>query len=298
MSEDASMSEDGSPPPSKKYSLPNDAILDPERKLFRLRKSAGGTIAKGAFGFFMSASSTSSTSTSTPEIETIHQSSGTTEVPLESEPAEVCWCLFIEEVIYLHERGLLAAYSPTNVRLESFDLYELLPAHGMPLAVYLVYAHLRVQTFKVVRYSRARRNVILQQIISAAAQDVALAKDHRRLLREAAAAARPPPESNLSQSLAWDVYPPDVIHRKSEPGLPAFSVVVTHYTTADVPFARLQSLVHENAAVPLKIATVSDCGTVVLFGVTDLGAPAMISRSPPGEEEDDDDDVTSNDKEP
>jgi hypothetical protein len=295
MSEDASMSDDGSPPPSKNYSLPNDAILDPERKLFRLRKSAGGTIAKGAFGFFMSASSTSSTST--PEIETIDQSSGLTEVPPESEPAEVCWCLFIEEVIYLHERGLLAAYSPTNVRLESFDLYGLLPDHGMPLAVYLVYAHLRVQTFKVVRYSRDRRNVIQQQIIAAAAQDVALAKDHRRLLREAAAAARPPPESNLSQSLAWDVYPPDVIHRKSEPGLPAFAVVVTHYTTADVPFARLQSLVHENAAVPLKIATVSDCGTVVLFGVTDLGAPSMISRSPPGEEEEDDDDVTSNDKE-
>ena len=34
--------------------LPNNAILDPVRKLFRLRKSSGGTIAKGAFGIFIS----------------------------------------------------------------------------------------------------------------------------------------------------------------------------------------------------------------------------------------------------
>ena len=200
--------------------------------------------------------------------------------------------------------------------MESYDLYQLLPQHGMPWPVYLVYAHLRQQTFKVVRYSQERRKIIQEQISYLRdqkeekervekEQQLLLEKEQQQQpqeqkeeqkqqpspqlsnekkrrpnfglrLRKAAAEARPPPWDDLARHLAWDVYPPDAKFKIREPGLPAFSVLVTSHASP-FPVERLQTLVQENDSVNIKVATVADTGTVILFGVTNIGAPSMAA---------------------
>ena len=84
--------------------------------------------------------------------------------------------LFLEEVIYLHERGMLHAYLSLEEEkeeddndgadrdkkkpLELRDLYELLPVCHLPLATYLVYQHVRAQTYRVVRHTAGRRALL------------------------------------------------------------------------------------------------------------------------------------------
>eukprot|EP00977_Amphora_coffeiformis_P018408 scaffold6456_cov147-Amphora_coffeaeformis.AAC.5 len=313
--------EEKEPPP-----LPNNAILERERKLFRLRKASGGTVARGAFGIHMSSSSTTTTTTTTTttavaaaavdktENDGLNDASDNkvdNEVDSDTDEVDVKtnndsspaadnnnnnknhhnWYLFIEEAIFLHERGLLQVHDETEQIMDSYALYQLLPAHNMPLAVFLVYAHLRQQTFKVVRYSAERRRLIQereqlekhqQQSTDQEQQQQQPTEENikqRRLvpaLRQAAAEATAPPLENMAQHLAWDVYAPNVQFHKKDPGLPAFSVLVTPHA---VPFSvqRLGRLVQDNDPVPIKIATVADHGTVILFGVTDLGAPSIIN---------------------
>ena len=355
--------------------IPNNAILDPARKLFRLRKSSGGTIAKGAFGFHISfellaASSSSSTTTSTvvattsgngeqdvvaassnppqaqqqgqqqneektstsnPDLEedenmdkeekekaedsatdqTTRDAKAKTGNPTHKtqRPTIVSeWYLFIEEAIYLHERGLLDVHDETERKMESYDLYQLLPQHGMAWPIYLVYAHLRQQTFKVVRYSQERRKIIQEQIVylqqekeekeqrqkqkqqlqeQQEQQQSPPSKQEKRQkrrpnfgmqLRNSAAQARPPPWDDLARHLAWDVYPPDATFQKREPGLPSFSVLVTSHASP-YPVDRVRTLVLENDPVPIKVASVADTGTVILFGVTNIGAPSLVVPS-------------------
>lgn len=90
--------------------------------------------------------------------------------------------LFLEEVIYLHERGLLHAFlvegqseatkqqqqqsqnhqtaAEKQQPLQLSDLYKLLPVCNLPMATYLVYQHVRAQTFRVVRHSPYRRAIL------------------------------------------------------------------------------------------------------------------------------------------
>jgi hypothetical protein len=102
------------------------------------------------------------------------------------------------------------------------------------------------------------------------------------------------PNTLLLPPLAWDVYLPDVTFQRSRPGLPAFSILVTHYaavagassrracfaqypangddgkgdeSSSFLSFSQIQALALANRPVPIKIATVSDSGTVVVFGV-------------------------------
>ena len=309
--------------------IPNLAIYDPERKLFRLKKSSGGTISKGAFGVHISCDSCSlpdgegvKPPHQTEVVSTIIQKSKSEcrsdDEILENELLrEKCvirrdfdraekkstavseWYLFIEEAIYLHERGLLDVHNTADAKMESYDLYKLLPDHGMPMPVYLVYAHLRQQTFKVVRYSKERREIIKEQVAFQQGQqyrqnkektndkkdglNASLKEEDRRpnfgkRLRESGAIARPPPLNDVSRHLAWDVYPPDATYLKREPGLPAFSVLVTlHSSLFPVDFLRV--LVQENDPIIIKVATVADTGTVILFGVTNIGAPPMVPVS-------------------
>jgi len=94
-------------------------------------------------------------------------------------PSSVARYLFLEEVIYLHERGMLHAYLSLEEEeeeeddndgadrdnnkkkpLELRDLYELLPICHVPLATYLVYQHVRAQTYRVVRHTAGRRALL------------------------------------------------------------------------------------------------------------------------------------------
>jgi len=61
--------------------------------------------------------------------------------------------LFIEEVIYLVEKGLLQALKEVEGEgFQSWELMEILEELEVPLAAYLAYAYLRSQTYIVLRH--------------------------------------------------------------------------------------------------------------------------------------------------
>lgn len=78
-------------------------------------------------------------------------------------------------------------------------------------------------------------------------------------------------------SIAYDVYEPNAGFSQSCPGLPDVHAAATFYNHNDSAFSDLQQLMTQADGIPLRIATVSDSGTVIMFGVTDLGVP-VISR--------------------
>ena len=122
-----------------------------------------------------------------------------------------------------------------------------------------------------------------------------------------------PPDTDTTDTdttkIAFDCYNPDAAFSSSCPGLPDFHVAITYYNNRScsdgavgtraqkgLTFGDLRLLLQITAAVtaagdkpeeavaavqvPLKIATVSDSGTVVMFGVTDFGVPAMPLTAP------------------
>lgn len=118
-------------------------------------------------------------------------------------------------------------------------------------------------------------------------------------LREDAANARPPTiyqkldatermDSSLVSSdavVAFDVYKPNTNFSRRLPGLPDYYVAATFYNAArcspqlatppSLTFDQLQDLLRSADGIPLRLATVSDAGTVVMFGVTDFGVPEI-----------------------
>jgi len=97
--------------------------------------------------------------------------------------------LFIEEALFLHEKGLLQAMVPSKVAdnaldatnetsprgtgndnnekaltaLDTSQLYQLLPTLGISLAIYRVYSHLRSQDFRVLRHDPNRYDLLCLQ---------------------------------------------------------------------------------------------------------------------------------------
>ena len=77
-------------------------------------------------------------------------------------------------------------------------------------------------------------------------------------------------------TIAWDAYQPNSQFGKTHPGLPDFYVAVTYYNESHVRFAQIEELVVNHChGIPLKLATVSDSGTVVMFGVSNMGVPSI-----------------------
>ena len=169
----------------------------------------------------------------------------------------------------------------------------------MPLAIYLVFAHLSKQTFRVVRFCEERRRIIGQQLhleqqrrdpqrAATVGADDRLSSNLISQLRHTTATAIPPPIDNLSKHLAWDVYGPTAEYVKRSPGWPLYGDVVTsHAQPMAVP--RLHELLSSESClphppsptaaqpvveVPVKIATVSDTGTVILFGLHPMKVPS------------------------
>jgi hypothetical protein len=57
--------------------------------------------------------------------------------------------------------------------------------------------------------------------------------------------------------------------------LPDYCVGIAYYNQPGLGFFQIQALLKECRGVPLKIATVSDGGTVSMFGVTVEGVPPI-----------------------
>ena len=79
---------------------------------------------------------------------------------------------------------------------------------------------------------------------------------------------------NISH-VAFDVYNPNTNFRKTMPGLPHFCVVVTPFGEPSPTFSRFKTIIQSCEGIPLKIATVSDLGTMAMFGITDYGVPSI-----------------------
>jgi hypothetical protein len=216
--------------------------------------------------------------------------------------------LFLEEVLFLHERGLLECRDPPDAASRStlasqdaapdhapavssawdaFRLYSLLNhVDAVSLPVYLVYAHLRKQGFRVVRHTPHRRALLEEQQQQQGEQagatsadgdadgrESSRSSDQRRrqlLLREDAAHAVPP----ALFGLAWDVYQPNSQFRRSRPGLPDFYAAVAMYN-APMKMQRILDLVDECRGIPFQIGTVSASGQVVMMGIHDFAAPRI-----------------------
>jgi len=190
--------------------------------------------------------------------------------------------LFVEDVVFLHERGLVEVNDDMGSLLNSSHIYNLLEPLGLSLPVYLANAHLRAQTYRVVRHTPGRRQILegMESLLRQSGNDEEEESIHngvktpRRCLRDDAISAAPPKvATSSSPSIAFDVYQPDSNFSRSNPGLPDFYVAVTYYNEPRLDFGALVSLLQECQGVPLKIATVSDAGTVIMFGITDAGAP-------------------------
>lgn len=209
-----------------------------------------------------------------------------------------CNYLFLEDVIFLHEQGLIHVEENIHSSLmESRQLYSLL--HGpdglLSLSVYLVYAHLRAQTYRVVRHTSSRKSLLLElmskgelsnqmNVTMTTTTDFPPSRQTKIVkedLRRDAMAATPPTmyEPGASLTIAFDVYPPDSNFKRSNPGLPSFHVAICSFAQSSPTFGEMQELLLQCGNTPLRIATVADSGTVVMFGLTDFGVPVINTRT-------------------
>ena len=232
----------------------------PAVRLFRVRKAIGKTFSSGGFGLSLPVESQEHSETD--DIETSNERSTEPTKPL---PAEH---LFIEEALFLFERGLLDVYDG-ETKLDSRRLYGMLEPLNVPLPIYLTYAHLRAQDYRVLRH------VSLPDADTDADTDMHVQDDDKRqrLRKEARRTSLLTTLDDDPAAIAFDVYKPNTQFRKTNPGIPDYLVSVASYTLPSPTFVELQNLMNSCQGVPLRIATVSDSGVVIMFGVTDYGVP-------------------------
>ena len=319
-------------------------------RMFKIIRSKGKALASGGFGVTIAQGDQNTTYDAMPGEEPENNSKDEPETSSQVEevvnkqednsktiPTISSECLFIEEVLFLHEKGLLHAFLPSNTLetaspLDTSQLYQLLPSLGISLAIYRVYSHLRSQDFRVLRHDpnryeillrqkedaeeRMRRKLLKQQQSTQEKQETIANKETlsgetketenipadsqtgnnprahsvrlRHRIRESIQHASPPiiPKTNgiccntdTSTSkigICWDAYNPNSNFGKTHPGFPDFYVTVTFYNVPMVAFSDVNTLLKNKCnGIPLKVATVSDSGTVLMFGVTDYGIPSL-----------------------
>lgn len=225
----------------------------PSLKSFRVRKASGKHFSSGSFGMAL----TLSTASDENEVTTT-----TNEY------------LFIEEVLFLFERGVLNVYSSQGDKLNSMGLYGMLEVIGVPLPISLVYAHLRSQDYRV-----------LQHVKNVDSQQQQLNNDG---IKEARRTKTLTTLHEDPTSIVFDVYKPNSLFKKMDPGIPESHVAVANFQYPSPTFDELQALLSqqqdcsktETQTVPaLKIATVSDSGVVIMFGMTNVGVPDILIQT-------------------
>ena len=229
--------------------------------------------------------------------------------------------LFLEEVLFLHERGLLECHSPGNPSnlWSPKSLYGMLrtpvthdgggsdtdggrgtdggKGGGLSFPVYLVYAHLRRQGFRVVRHTPDKLD-LLEQVAALEQQDREEVPTAPATTTTTTSPPPPPPNPTPTalrlalrrnaasasaaplEGLAWDVYAPDARFRRSSPGLPLFCVAAASFGVP-MRWDTLRTLVRDCRGIPLQIGTVSDSGQVIMFGIHDFCAPHVVPSQAP-----------------
>jgi hypothetical protein len=262
--------------------------LDVELGMFRVLEAKGKALSSGGFGVSIPRKPQPST-TNADETEAVDEVG---EEDKKNSARAANEYLFVEEVLFLHERGLLeclgsapantdATVDPTDT-MDTAQLFRLLPLLNMSLPMYLVYQHLRSQDFRVLRHDPNRLPLLKRQEELRSMREKGLPLRHeatglRHQVRSSIAQALPPSiPSEGALTIAWDAYLPNSQFGKTHPGLPDFYVVVTYYNEPHVRFAQIEELVVNHChGIPLKLATISDSGTVVMFGVSNMGVPSI-----------------------
>ena len=88
---------------------------------------------------------------------------------------------------------------------------------------------------------------------------------------------------DLISKIAFDVWNPDSSFRKTNPGLPDFVCAITCFAEQSIQYSQIKALIQSCESIPLRLATVADSGTVIMFGLTDYGVPS-ITRTKEEEE--------------
>ena len=324
------------------------ALYRPSLQLFQVMKCKGKLYANGGYGILLSEEQQQQQQQqqdvdklkTTTKTDTVVDKDSLTPTTTTTKRMVTREHLLLEEALFLHEQGMLQIYkeqhsnphSPQQqspppqslLLLESHHLYNMLHPQRVSLMVYLVYAHLRTQTYRVVRHTQTRRRILTEMdtIQRQVQQDVtqeeeeeeeegeeedhnnnAMKKDKKQSLRQNVRyqqlrrelrqdSAKAPYPSTCFSSFqnsnrhgrcllpAFDVYNPSANFARSHPGLPDFHVAITSYTHAMLTLHDVNDLVHYGKGIPLKIATVSDSGIVIMFGLSDSGiVPSMEPSS-------------------
>ncbi|CAB9506491.1 tRNA splicing endonuclease 54 homolog (Saccharomyces cerevisiae) [Seminavis robusta] len=265
-----------------KDQLPICCHLDKNLKgMFRVTRAKSKAFQSGGFGVTVSTEvSTGQEDNGDNDDDDDDDNNGDTTKSSNRESHEY---LFLEEVLFLFEQGMLECHDIHNddtpqqqeppVVLTAPTLYGYLEPFHVPTVAYLTYAHLRQQTFRVVRYTE-QRLALLQDNDGSTTR-------HRRRLRKDVQTAPPPTLATTTTptKFAYCVYPPSSQFAKTHPGMPSFLVAVTHYNQSSLDYATVRTLLQQAQGIPIKIATVSDSGTVVMFGITDHGVPPLHKES-------------------
>jgi hypothetical protein len=268
--------------------------LDAGLGMFRVLEAKGKALSSGGFGVSIPQTPQPTTTTNTDETEAVEEGVG--EEDKKNTVRVANEYLFVEEVVFLHERGLLECLAspptttdvttvdPTCLMMDTAQLFRLLPLLKMSLPMYLVYQHLRSQDFQVLRHDPKRLPLLKrQEELRSIREKVMPIRQEVTGLRHqvrSSIAQAPPPAIPSSQgaalTIAWDTYLPNSQFGKTHPGLPDFYVAVTYYNEPHAGFAQIEELVVKYChGIPLKLATVSDSGTVVMFGVSNMGVPSI-----------------------
>jgi hypothetical protein len=339
-----------------------------ENQHFHVTHSRGNTLHRGGYGYVLSSAPLEDNIAATEVEDALIK-----DPVMKSETKKVGTThhyLFIEEALFLFEQGLLHAYRDIDVTtgeartmpneilvssqparaaeepLSRYELFQLLKFAGVSLPSYLVYQHLRAQTYRVVRHTPTRLAILVQQVAiqnqveslkrpenptdKPMDESISVKPVHntgssevdRPMIAEESTPVHHRPLQSLKRQLrcdtrqalppepgatiAWDGYHPSASFSAASPGLPDFYVAITFMTNDDsdkhstFSYRDVQSLLHQTIIpraatnekeevsgntnvdelhIPLKIATVSDSGTVLLFGITDFGVP--MNHPPP-----------------
>lgn len=243
--------------------------------------------------------------------------------------------LFMEEALFLHERGLLHVYDEKMQHyhlnkeikgrpvvgmeknepkpLDTKELYEImLHQLDMPLQVYLTYSHLRSQTYIVVRHTKDRLSIIRSMMednrsnketmiqesgYNSESMNITDKKSKKRKISEKLkldlrhdSFHAPLPHvfginnssnsfnsKDANEEIAFDVYKPNSNYRKTNPDQPDFYVTISNFAQPSPPFVKIKGLIETCNGIPLRMSSVADGGTVIMFSLTDCGVPDLTS---------------------
>ncbi len=344
--------------------------------LFRVLQNKGKSFSSGGYGvmYNMDKLGTTTTNGTKSKQQIVKQTNNSLE--------DDTLFLFLEEALFLKERSLLHVLKNDEVTpYTTAELYRImLQEHQIPLQVYLTYAHLRSQTFIVIRHTpdridyihglsrihhkcsvthnnnndncnnnnknnenkkyhdkksgelsskigdeandsiKSNQNTIINQggetIITNNNQHKPIPNDDaekvinqmvetkndnsnnntrldwkekrkqkkkleqtfKKEFRRNSIEAPVPTVFNHkdeSMNIAFDVYKPNASFSKMNPGVPDFYVAILNFAELSPPFATMMKAVKDCNDVTLRLATITDTGTVMIFGVTDFGVPSI-----------------------